>query len=186
LDKVEEESAIRGCQAGNKEAFRVLAEEYERKLFGIAYLMTHDRELAADMVQEALLKMWQHIPSLRDRKGLKPWLIRILVNQVRQQNRKKQVPTIVIEEVPDVAGDSTETDMDLEQDDIRKNVRHAVGMLPANQREAVILRYFGDLTVAEVALTLGCRKGTVKSRLSRALDQLEAILKDSGIREVMD
>lgn len=57
MNKLEEAAAIRRCKAGDKEAFRALAEQYERMLFGIAYLMTRDRDLAADAVQEALVKM---------------------------------------------------------------------------------------------------------------------------------
>ena len=164
MDKLEETAAIRRCQAGDKEAFRVLAEEHERMLFGVAYLMTRDSDLASDVVQETLLKMWKHLPSLRG-DGLKPWLTRILVNEVRQQGRKKETPTVPVEEAFEAVGKDG-MERGIERDELREAVREAVRALPDQQREAVVLRYFGDLTLAEVAVAMGCREGTVKSRLS--------------------
>jgi RNA polymerase sigma-70 factor, ECF subfamily len=185
LEKSAEETAVKRCRTGDKEAFRLLAEAYEKQLFGIAYLMTHDRDLAADMVQEALLKMWQHLPSLRRDDGLKPWLIRILVNEIKQQARKKRLPEVSFEETLECPGNSSETIDLLESKDLHQDVRRAVRELPHDQRETVILRYFGGLSLAEISVVLGCRQGTVKSRLSRALDRLEKELKETGIVEVM-
>ena len=187
MDKLEEISAIRSCQAGDKDAFRVLAEAYEKMLFGVAYLMTHDSDVAEDAVQEAFLKMWKHLPALRGENGLKPWLLRILVNEVRQQGRKKtQSPTVPVEQAPEIADCDERVEEIVEHNELREAVRKAVTRLPDDQREAVILRYFGCLTVEEVAIATGCPKGTAKSRLSRALDRLGVILKASGAMEVMD
>jgi RNA polymerase sigma-70 factor (ECF subfamily) len=146
-------------------------------LFGTAFLMTRDRQLAEDAVQEALIKMWKHIRSLRKPAGLKAWLASILVNEVRQQARRRQTP-IVLEEMPDppasdesVAGSGGEVRQDLER---------AIRLLPPEQREAVILRFFSDLTVPEVAAATRSREGTVKSRLSRAMDSLGRLLPGYG------
>jgi hypothetical protein len=77
-----EGSLIRRCQAGDKEAFRVLVEMHSKILFGTAYLMTRDRGLAEDAVQEALVKVWKHLPSLRLQGSFKSWLLRIVINEV--------------------------------------------------------------------------------------------------------
>lgn len=178
MNESEEAAAIRSCKAGDKEAFRTLAEQYERMLFGIAYLMTRDRDLAADAVQETFLKMWKHISSLRAGNGLKAWLARILVNEVKQQGRKKRVPTVPIEQASGVPDSSDGIEIQMERGELREAVRKALCMLPHQQAEAVVLRYFGGFTVAEIAFAMGCREGTVKSRLSRALGRLEGILRD--------
>ncbi len=185
MDKLEEAALIRRCQAGDREAFRVLAEMHERSLFGIAFLMTHDRERSADLVQETLLKMWQHLASLRAEKGLKPWLVRVLVNRVREQARKKTVPEAPIGAADTVADPSEGAASAMERGELHAAIRAAVEKLPPNQREAVVLRYFGDLSIAEMAAAMGCSQGTAKSRLSRALDRLETILGASGPREVV-
>ena len=129
--------------------------------------------------------MWQHLPSLRAEKGLKPWLVRILVNRLREQARKKTLPTAPIEAANEVAAGAEEAPAAMEHSELRAAVRNAVGKLSPDQRQAVVLRYFGDLSIAEVAAAMNCSEGTAKSRLSRALDRLEIILNASGAREVV-
>jgi RNA polymerase sigma-70 factor (ECF subfamily) len=178
-------AAIRRCQAGDKEAFRVLAEEHERMLFGMAYLMTWDRDRSLEAVQEALLKAWKHLATFRGDR-LKPWLTRILVNEVKLQGRGKKVQSVPIEELDEQMAASNTVEDEAERDEFFSAVRKAVGTLPDQQKEAVILRYFADLTLAEVAVAAKCRVGTVKSRLSRAMDRLEGVVKDAGIGEVIE
>lgn len=186
MNESEEAAAIRRCKAGDREAFRALAEQYERMLFGIAYLITRDRDLAADAVQEALVKMWKHLPSLRAENGLKAWLVRILVNEVKQQGRKKQVPTVPIERASELTDGADGIEMEMERDELRETVRKALRMLPHQQGKAIVLRYFGGLTITEIALAMGCREGTIKSRLSRALGRLEGILRGNKVIDVRE
>jgi RNA polymerase sigma-70 factor, ECF subfamily len=172
LNESEEATAVRLSQVGDKDAFQMLVEPYERMIFGIAYSMMHDRDSAADAVQDALVKAWRHLPSLRTENGFRAWLVRIVVNEVKQQSRRKQVPTISIEETPELSDGSDGMETETERNEMREAVRTAVQLLPPQQRETVVLRYFGGLTMSEIAFAMGCRKGTVKSRLSRALDRL--------------
>ena len=178
MNELEEAAAIQRCKAGDKEAFRTLVEKYEKMLFGIAWLMTRDRDLAADAVQETFLKMWKHISSLREGNGLKAWLARILVNEVKQQGRKKRVPTVPIEQASGVPDGSEGIEIEMERGELREAVRKALRLLPNDQAQAVVLRYFGGLTLTEIAFAMGCREGTVKSRRSRALGRLEGILRE--------
>ena len=177
MNESEVAALVRRCQNGDKEAFRVLVEQYSRVLFGAAYLMTRDRGLAEDAVQGALIQMWKHLPSMRQHGSLKAWLVRIVVNEVKQQYRKKRVTTVSLEQASEVADDPEETETAMIRDEERQHLRQALEMLPSDQREAVILRYFSDLTVPEVAAVMGQREGTIKSRLSRAVDRLGEILR---------
>lgn len=177
LNEPEEAALVRRFQAGDEEAFRALVEQHSRVLFGTAYLMTRDRGLAEDAVQGALTQMWKHLPSTRLRGSLKAWLVRIVVNEVKQQYRKKRVPTVPLEQASEVASDPQETETVMVRDEERQHLGRALEMLPPEQREAVVLRYFSDLTVPEVAAVMGKREGTIKSRLSRALDRLGEILR---------
>ncbi len=160
----------------------MLVEQYRGALFGTAYLMTRDRVLAEDAVQEALVQMWKHLPSLRLRGRIKVWLIHIVVNEVKQQFRKKRVPTVSLEQASDVIDELNTVENTVLRDEERRQIRQALELLPSEQRETVVLRYFSDLTVPEIAGVLGERGGTIKSRLSRALDRLGEILR--GEREV--
>ena len=91
MTESEDAALIHRCQAKDKEAFRMLVEKYKKVMFGTAYLMTRDRGLAEDAMQEALIQMWKHLPSLRQGISLKAWLVRIVVNEVNRQGRKKRV-----------------------------------------------------------------------------------------------
>jgi RNA polymerase sigma-70 factor, ECF subfamily len=79
-------------------------EQHSRVLFGTAYLMTRDRSLAEDAIQGALIQMWKKLPSLRLHSNLKAWLVRIVVNEVNQQRRKKRLTTVSLEQAPGSTG----------------------------------------------------------------------------------
>jgi RNA polymerase sigma-70 factor (ECF subfamily) len=145
-------------------------------MFGTAYLMTKDRGLAEDALQDALLQMWKHLPSLRQGVSLKAWAIRIVVNEVNRQWRKKRVPTVPLEYAPDIADDCEDAAAAMIRSEDHQNLRRALEHLPREIKETVILRYFSDLTVPEVAKIMGKPEGTIKSRLSRALTRLNEIL----------
>ena len=170
---------VRRCQRGDREAFAVLVERNRTMLFGTAYLMTRDRQMAEDAVQEALVEMWKHIGSLRKPAGLKSWLASIVVNEVRQQARRKKVAAVTLEELPDPP-ETGEAPAGTIGSEMRQDLAGAVAMLPPDQREAVVLRFFSDLTVPEIAAATGSREGTVKSRLSRAMDRLGEMLRGYG------
>jgi RNA polymerase sigma-70 factor (ECF subfamily) len=177
LNESEEAALVRRCQTGDIEAFRALVELHHGMLFGTAYLMTRDRGLAEDAVQEALIQIWRHLPSLRLQSSIKAWLVRIVVNEVKQQFRKKQVPMVPLEEVSESPGELNEAEKAMIRDEERQGIRQALDRLPPEQREAVILRYFSNLTVPEIAAAMNQREGTIKSRLSRALDRLGEMLR---------
>jgi RNA polymerase sigma-70 factor (ECF subfamily) len=176
LTESEEADLIRRCQAKDKDAFRLLVENYRKVMFGTAYLMTKDRGLAEDALQDALLQMWKHLPSLRQGVSLKAWAIRIVVNEVNRQWRKKRVPTVPLEYAPDIADDCEDAAAAMIRSEDHQNLRRALEHLPREIKETVILRYFSDLTVPEVAKIMGKPEGTIKSRLSRALTRLNEIL----------
>jgi RNA polymerase sigma-70 factor (ECF subfamily) len=176
LTESEEADLIRRCQAKDKDAFRLLVENYRKVMFGTAYLMTKDRGLAEDALQDALLQMWKHLPSLRQGVSLKAWAIRIVVNEVNRQWRTKRVPTVPLEYAPDIADDCEDAAAAMIRSEDHQNLRRALEHLPREIKETVILRYFSDLTVPEVAKIMGKPEGTIKSRLSRALTRLNEIL----------
>ena len=178
MNESQEVALVRRCQAGDKEAFRMLVEQYRSILFGTAYLMIRDRELAEDAVQEALIQIWKHLPSFRFKSSMKTWLVRIVVNEVKQQFRKKQVPTVPLEQASEVENDSNEVETTLIHDEERQQLKQALEKLPPEQRESLVLRYYSELTVPEIATVMGEREGTIKSRLSRAIKRLGDIFRD--------
>ena len=93
-----EDLNIARCQEGDREAFRVLVDRHKDVLYGTALLMTGNRAIAEEAVQEAFLSAWRGIGGFRRGRPLKPWLTRILVNGVLSQKRKRSLTTIPIED----------------------------------------------------------------------------------------
>ncbi len=166
-----EGEAIRRCQSGDREAFRHLVEQYGNVLYGTAYLMTRDRIAAEDLVQETLLLAWKGIRSFQAGRPMKPWLVRILVNRLMSLRRHHFIQTTPLQG-EETLGRADEPAGLAQQTETRDDVRRAITALPEEHRQVVMLRYFTDLSVPEVANVLGCPEGTVKSRLHRALEHL--------------
>ena len=174
----EEAEIVRRCQDGDREAFRFIVERYGSMLHGTAYLMTRNHAIAEELSQEALILAWRGIKGFKGG-SLKAWLAKILVNKSVSQSRRKDFGALDIDDpsTPQpTAGEgqdpasATLTIMEQER------VRAALETLPEDQREVVTLRFFSELSVAETAAALGVREGTVKSRLSRALERLRGVL----------
>ena len=172
-----EDKIIRHCQAGDREAFRTIVEQYQDVLFGTAYLMTGSRVVAEDQVQEAFLSAWKGIGSFHTGRPLKPWLVRILVNKVISYRRVNS--KVIISFDPDSVADPVGNDPaeDVEQ---RDQLQRVLRSLSEEQRQVVLLRYFTGLSLAETAQALGRRQGTVKSQTHRALEQLKNLIEDDN------
>ena len=175
--------AIVRCQGGDRDAFRHLVEQYKDVLFGTAVLMTGNRAVAEEQVQEALLSAWRGIRKFRLGSPVKPWLVRILVNAVLAQQRRRALPTVNLDgsDPDEPAASRIDPASALDSLENWMELRRAIAGLSTDHRQVVALRYFADLTVPEVAKTLGVREGTVKSRLHRALAVLRQQLDESGL-----
>ena len=174
-----DDEAIARCQEGDRDAFRHLVDRYKDVLYGTAVLMTGNRAVGEEIVQEALLSAWRGIGGFKRGQPPKPWLVRILVNEVLTRQRKKSIPTIPLSDLDYAAAPSTTDQAEAFQD--RTIVRQALAHLVPEQQQVVVLRYFAELTVPEVARSIGVKEGTVKSRLHRALERLREKLEESGI-----
>jgi len=173
---LEQEQLIRRCQAGDRDAFRCVVDDYGGMLFATAYLMTHQREVSEDAVQEALLRAWRGIRSFRNEGSFRAWLMRILVNEVNQMHRRRRIVGEPLQEASAAQTSEGDPDEVVLADEERHRLRRALSALPEEQRAVVVLRYYAELSIREVAQAMGCREGTVKSRLHRALGQLNEAL----------
>lgn len=177
-----DEQAVLRCQDGEREAFRHLVERYQDVLYGTAVLMTGDRAQAEEHVQEAFLAAWRGMPGFHSERPVKPWLMRILVNTVMSQRRRRVVSTVSLEYESE-AEDAARPAEEIEAQHDRLAIREALSDLNPDQRQVVVLRFFAGLTVPQVAEATGVREGTVKSRLHRALGQLRDQLTTGDARE---
>ena len=173
-----EAEAIRLCQEGSRDAFRHIVEQHRNTLYGTAVLMTGDRAVAEEHVQEAFLSAWRAIRGFHRGRPFKPWIVRILVNRILSSRRTRRLPTAPLEDAERVTGptDVLESAMSAER---RDEVQAALGRLSPQHHQVVVLRYFAELSLREVAEAIGVREGTVKSRLSRALSRLREELAET-------
>jgi RNA polymerase sigma-70 factor (ECF subfamily) len=162
------------AQAGDHDAFAVIAAASIGRLTAVARLTLQNGPRAEDAVQEALIEAWRSIRGLRDPDRFEAWLHRLLLRacfeQVRHARRQRvvEIPLPALDG-PTVAG--AERDL-LVHDELDRGLRH----LQPDQRAVIVLTYYLDLPLAEVAQVLDVPIGTVKSRLNRALAALRARL----------
>ena len=178
-----EDEAVMSCQKGDKDAFRYLVELHKDVVYGTAYLMTDNRSLAEEQMQEAFLAAWRGIQGFQAGRPFKPWLVRILVNGVLTQQRKRVLSTVPLDDL-DPSSERTDLVEEVEALQRRTAVREALSGLNQEQRQVIILRYFAGLTVPELARAIGKREGTVKSRIHRALGRLREQLAEHAAMEV--
>lgn len=162
-------------QAGDHEAFAALFEQYKNLVYRTAYLMLGDASEAEDALQEVFVRVYKSLPGFDARKGaFTTWLHRVTINYCLSHQRKRQPTYLPVEEVLLSLLDESPTASLAE----RQVIREAVGDLSEKQRAVVILRYFWDLSYAEIADVLDIPLGTVRSRLDLALKTLRGMLTD--------
>ena len=152
-----------------REGFAAAAAPLERLLLSVSYGVLHSWDLAADVVQSALLKGWRYRHSVKDPASFKPWLVRIAINESKNLLRRG-FPVELDENTVDEPVDR----------EMRLDVRQAVYALPEKYRLPVILFYFEDMAVADIARALDIPAGTVISHLHRGRARLREELKDYG------
>ena len=148
-------------------AFRDYVRARSRALLRTAYLLTGNRADAEDLVQSALAKTYLAWDRIEDRGALDGYVRRAMVNTHISWWRRRRVEEYPTDEIPDQAVADHSVSSDLQE-----TLRRAVDRLPQRMRAAVTLRYYEDMTEAEIAEVLGVSLGTVKSTVSRAVAKL--------------
>jgi RNA polymerase sigma-70 factor (ECF subfamily) len=183
-----DEELVEACQAGESSAFDLLVARWEDKIRGAAFRLLGSEEEARDAAQEAFLKAYRGLPAFKREARFSSWLYQIAINLCRDRLRRRKGRRLVsldaLEEVGPVIAAREPAAHDLaEQIDLRRAVRRAIGALPEEQREVVILKEYQGLTFLEIAQALELPVSTVKTRLYRGLGQLRLHLQNDGIRE---
>jgi RNA polymerase sigma-70 factor (sigma-E family) len=148
-------------------AFRDYVAARGRALLHTAYLLTGNRADAEDLVQSALAKTYLAWDRIEDRAALDGYVRRAMVNTHISWWRRRRLDEFPTDEIPDQAVADHSVSSDLQE-----TLRRAVDRLPQRMRAAVMLRFYDDMTEAEVAEVLGVSLGTVKSTVSRAVAKL--------------
>ena len=170
---MDESEAVRRAKAGDVDAYEWLVREHSAAAVRLAAALCGRSADAEDVAQEAFLKVFHSLDRFRPDAALRPWLLRIVANEAKNHNRSGRRRTALAlragsrrESAPLSPEDAVMAERDADA------VLEAVASLPDRDRLVVGFRYFAGLSERETAAALGCRPGTVKSRLARALDRL--------------
>ena len=147
--------------------FRALAETELDRSYRLASVLLGDVSEGEDATHDAFLRAWHGWSSLRDRSSFGPWFSQILVNVCRDRLRRRG-RSVTVSELPDRPVESAGWDPE------REVLLQALGRLNADQRTVVVLRFYADRPLEEIARLTGARLGTVKSRLHHGLRALRA------------
>jgi RNA polymerase sigma-70 factor, ECF subfamily len=164
---------IERARAGDADAFGQLATGEVQRLVVVARLIVRDRDLADDVVQEALVRCWRYLPSLRDAERFDAWLNRILMRAVADQAKRHRRPlefsmqTMLVEPAVMEAVGAV---------DDRDQLDRGFDQLSIDHRAIVVLHQYVGLSMTEVGAVLGIPEGTAKSRYHYAMCALRAAL----------
>ncbi len=170
---MEPEKILELVKKNDSDSHRALFEAYYKRTYAVAYNILRQRETAEDITQDAFIKAFQNIHQLQDGSKFGAWLAVIVSNLARNYLKREKRIYYTDDEVPMQAGTESNYTEEaamrrLEVDRVRKAVRK----LPAEHYQVVVLQYYYDLKVEEIASMLKISPGTVKSRLFRARRKL--------------
>ncbi|MBO3751820.1 SigE family RNA polymerase sigma factor [Streptosporangiaceae bacterium NEAU-GS5] len=160
--------------AARDETVSGLYAEHALGLTRLAVIMVGDRESAEDVVHEAFLGLHRRFGALKDRGKALVYLRSSVINNARTVLRRRRLPLFRAYEPPVWSAESAAM-LGVE----RREVMEALHRLPQRQREALVLRYYAELSEEETAQVMGISRGTVKSTTSRALDALGRLLEET-------
>lgn len=169
-----DEMLVQQLKRGNKDAFDLLYERYKNLVVRTAYLITGSIPDSEDAAQETFVKVYLHISELKNDAGFKPWMMQILLRTAYRicKKRGREEPEDETERLLENKASISQTILSPLGQMIKREeaetIFRAVQALPMKQKTVTILYYYNDLSVGEIAKLLGCREGTVKSRLHTA------------------
>lgn len=176
---------VERARRGNVAAYEVIVERYSETVFRAAFLVTRSPAEAQEVAQEVFVKAHGALGGFRSGAPLRPWLVQIAVNESRNRlrsaaRREALVLRAAAERPPEGSDQSPEAA--LLASERRDELLAAVERLREEDRLAIACRFFLDLSEREAAQALGWRRGTFKSRLSRALGRLRVEVGEEAAR----
>ncbi|HEY4389171.1 MAG TPA: RNA polymerase sigma factor [Ktedonobacteraceae bacterium] len=185
-EQAEQRMIVTRALQGDQAAFTAIVDQYSTLMLRTASMIVGDRDIAEDVVQDALIQAWHHLADLRKAGALRPWLMRIVVNQCISFKRRltrsaafmrqalSEQETDLIAQAADDHKGRMERDWDLAQ---------AIKELPMKQRVVIVLHYYNGMTLPEMSQTLNTSENTLKKRIQAALTNLRRILRVSADEE---
>ncbi len=180
-----EAQLVEQARGGDVRAYESLVRRYQDLAYRTARLITGSAADAEDATQEGLVKAWHALDRFRSQAPFRPWLLAIVANEARNRRRSGRRQDDLALRVAGArpSGDAAPSpEAAALAGERRRALLEAVARMPERDRLVIAARFFLELSERETAEVLGCRRGTVKSRISRALARLRLDLDDHGDR----
>jgi RNA polymerase sigma-70 factor (ECF subfamily) len=180
---LDEAELVERAKRGDLRAWETIVRHYQGLAFRTAYLLCGSAADAEEAAQDGFVKGYRALGRFRRGAPLRPWLLRIVANEARNRRRSggRREALALRAATQDRPGDAVPSpEAALVSAEERTRLLAAVNELSEEHRLAIACRYFLELSEEETAAALGVRRGTVKSRLSRALARLREILEEDG------
>jgi len=173
----EDSDLVLRLQNGDFSAFDELFDKYKRKAVGTAYLITGNLFSSEDIVQEAFIICYTKIKSLKNPQLFKPWFFKIVtrLSWKSSNNDKKVTP---VEDIFEQSETKADNYFDIVKKEEYEELYRSINLLDKKSKTTVILFYFNDFSIKEIAKIMGCLQGTVKSRLFNSRKKLKKFLDD--------
>jgi RNA polymerase sigma-70 factor, ECF subfamily len=178
-DSADERALVLAAQQGDRSAQKALYKLYHQRVYNLVYYALDEPSAAEDVTQIVFLKIYHALPGFRYEAAFSTWVYRIALNECLNRNQRSGVAPLPLE---DILGSRDEEDKSLspdarhEQRQRQEIIQKALLELSPKLRSVVLLKYVEGLSYEEIAGVLNCSTGTVASRLSRALAQLQTRL----------
>ncbi|UCD98958.1 MAG: sigma-70 family RNA polymerase sigma factor [Chloroflexota bacterium] len=185
---MDDHNAISRIKQGDLNGLEILVNQYQARAVHAAYLVLYDRGLAEDVVQTAFVKVAERIHQYDNERPFAPWFFRIVVNESlkvsKKQNRQVSLDRKVDEPTLQLANWLAESDPNpellVEQREIRQMILKAIRSLPPGQRASIVMRYFLDMSMAEISADTGRPLSTVKWWLRDGRRRLKNLINIPG------
>jgi RNA polymerase sigma-70 factor (ECF subfamily) len=180
FSELEERDIVELAQRGDIGAFKWIYDSYRDRVYNLAFYWLGDRVLAEDALQIVFMKVHRAMAGFRFESSFSTWIYRITANECQNQARRSGARFVPLEAI---LGSAEELDpgplQDYEQARSQRQeiIKQAIMELPEKLRAVIVLKYIEGLSYEEIASVLGCKTGTVASRMNRALARLESQLK---------
>src|SRR5438552_52561 len=174
-----DDDLMQAAAAGDEAAFGELMRRHQSWVRSLIRAVVQSQEQAEDLTQEAFCRVYQHLGRYAAQGQFTAWLKRIAVNLAKDHLRRKTHATLLpLDEIEEMRVEDSRFDPEaaLASAVLRDDVQKAIRLLPDTQRLPLMLHYFHDMSLQEIALMMDCPVGTVKSRLHYALRRVRQTL----------
>ena len=177
---------VQRVQYGDKKSFDILVLKYQHKVINLVLRYVHDQDTAQDVAQDAFIKAYRGLKNFRGESAVYTWLYRIAINTAKNylvsQGRRLPDSDIDADEAEQFGGESAlkeyaTPEHEMLTEEIQVAVTRAIDQLPDDLKTAIMLRELEGMSYEEIAVTMDCPIGTVRSRIFRARESIDKVLR---------